>query len=369
MSEPNTSDELIAFLLVCGAGLSTALGASFVFFPKLVTLTSHKTLAGALGASAGVMLYVSFVEIFVKSHSSFADAGYEDQTAYMLATSCFFAGCLLMMLLDRVVHSLAVGKHAHNIPHVHEVACDKEDTASPSIIDHAPSLDEHRENEVEGTEVAHCVGCSADPCKELDNWKHNAEAEMKSADNAAAIYTLEEGTKAKTVDQSSTTTVGTSDMNADDHKLMNMGLQTALAIGLHNFPEGLATFVASVNDPKVGAVLAVAIGIHNIPEGICVSLPIYYATGNRVKAFMWALLSGISEPIAALLGWAILANVFSDEIYAVLFGLVSGMMITITMKELIPTAHRYDKDDSVVTYSVLAVLAVMAVSLILFASG
>merc|ERR1712072_176356 len=85
--------------------------------------------------------------------------------------------------------------------------------------------------------------------------------------------------------------------NADNGKLQKMGLMTALAIGIHNFPEGLATFVATLHDPNVGAALAVAIGIHNIPEGLCVSIPIYYSTGSRTKALAWALLSGISEPI------------------------------------------------------------------------
>lgn len=146
-----------------------------------------------------------------------------------------------------------------------------------------------------------------------------------------------------------------------------MGINTAIAIGLHNFPEGLATFVAALADPKVGAILAIAIGIHNIPEGLCVALPIYYATGNRWKAFCWALLSGASEPLAALLGWAILANSFSDDMYAVLFGLVAGMMVIISTRELLPTAHRYDPDDTVVTYSFIAGMVIMAFSLVLFA--
>jgi ZIP family zinc transporter len=145
-----------------------------------------------------------------------------------------------------------------------------------------------------------------------------------------------------------------------------MGLHTALAIGLHNFPEGLATFVATLDDSKVGGVLAVAIGIHNIPEGLCVALPIYYATGDRKKAFLWALLSGLSEPIAAVLGWLILANSFSSSTYAVMFGIVAGMMVYISSKELLPTAHRYDSEDSVVTYSWMFGMGILALSLVLF---
>merc|ERR1711957_996499 len=118
-----------------------------------------------------------------------------------------------------------------------------------------------------------------------------------------------------------------------------MGLKTALAIGLHNFPEGLAT---------------------------CVATPIYYATGDRRKAFLWGCLSGVSEPVAAGLGWWILASHFNDTMYATMFGLVAGMMVTIVAKELLPTAHRYDKGDTVVTYSFIVGMAIMALSLVLF---
>ena len=154
--------------------------------------------------------------------------------------------------------------------------------------------------------------------------------------------------------------------NQPDKKLIKMGLNTAVAIAIHNFPEGLATFVAALGDSKVGAVLAIAIGIHNIPEGLCVAMPIYYATGNRWKAFGWALLSGLSEPFAALLGWLVLANVFSPTAFAVLFGLTGGMMVIISVKELLPTAHRYDEQDTVVTYSFIFGMMVMALSLVLF---
>ena len=151
-----------------------------------------------------------------------------------------------------------------------------------------------------------------------------------------------------------------------NHRLVRMGINTALAIGLHNFPEGLATFVAALDDPLVGAILAFAIAIHNVPEGLCVALPIYYATGNRMKAFMWAVLSGASEFIAALLGWAVLANSFSGNLYGFLFGLVTGMMVIISVRELLPTAHIYDPQDTVVTYSYIGGMAVIAVSLVMF---
>ena len=154
----------------------------------------------------------------------------------------------------------------------------------------------------------------------------------------------------------------------DHHRfgLQKMGLLTALAIGIHNLPEGLATFIAALADPLNGVAIAVAIALHNIPEGVCVAMPVYYATGNKLQAFGWAILSGIAEPFAALLGWAVLANSFSDLIYGVLFGLVAGMMVIISSRELLPTAHRYDPEDSVVTYSFMVGMAIMALSLVLF---
>lgn len=152
----------------------------------------------------------------------------------------------------------------------------------------------------------------------------------------------------------------------DDEKLVRMGVMTAVAIGIHNFPEGLATFVAALSDPSVGLALAVAIAIHNIPEGLCVAIPVYYATGNRWKAFGWALLSGISEPIGAGLGWLILKDIMSELVYGILFGVVAGMMVNITLHELIPTAVRYDPADKVTTNSIIVGMAIMALSLILF---
>ena len=102
-------------------------------------------------------------------------------------------------------------------------------------------------------------------------------------------------------------------VSSHDRALVRMGLATALSIAIHNFPEGLATYIATVDDPAVGLTLAVAIAIHNIPEGLCVSIPIYYATGDRKKAFLWGLLSGITEPIGALFGWAVLSNSMSSQ--------------------------------------------------------
>lgn len=205
-----------------------------------------------------------------------------------------------------------------------------------------------------------------------DIQKQAIDAEEKLSDEGSGhgdhehTPDCERNSKKKSETESNPADDASSVQNDHDAKLMSMSINTALAIALHNFPEGLATFVATLNDPKVGAVLAVAIAIHNIPEGLCVAMPIFYATGNRRKAFWWGVLSGASEPVAALLGWAVLANSFSDTLYAVLFGLVSGMMVVISVRELLPTAHRYDPEDSVVTLSFIAGMIIMALSLVLF---
>jgi len=151
----------------------------------------------------------------------------------------------------------------------------------------------------------------------------------------------------------------------DFQKLYRMGLFTALAIAIHNFPEGLATFASALKDPKLGVAIAVAIAIHNIPEGIAVSIPIYYATGSRKKAFVYSFLSGVSEPVGALVGFVILRSFFNDTIFGVMFAGVAGIMVFISLDELLPTAQAYGEHHLSI-YGLVAGMAVMAVSLLLF---
>lgn len=299
----------IGFLLVTGSGLATTLGAAVVLSERLVQLASQRVLAASLGISAGVMLYVSFIEIMVKSKDSFQEAQHQEKDAVLYATLCFFAGILMMTLIDVVVHLLDP-KAGHADP----VAAKAESQAEGAAAAAAPT-------DAEGSGAAeHGEPLGAPP----------AEA------------------------------------GAPDAKLKRMGLLTALAIAIHNFPEGLATFVATLDDPAVGASLAIAIGIHNLPEGLCVAMPLYYSGGNRLKAFAWAFFSGLTEPLGALIGWFILNGVLDQNLYGVLFGLVGGMMVQVCVHELLPTAHRYDPGDTVVSKSVFLGMAVMALSLVLF---
>jgi len=427
----------VAFALVAGSGLATAVGASVVFFPSLVKMASRRVLAAGLGFAAGVMIYVSFVEIFFQSVTGFTQQGYSTFAAYGFAVICFFCGVASMVLIDLVLRLFS--KHHHHHHHEGEEKAPKNEVeANPDQTAGLKKDDFVADDAILSVQdVPFCACCLDNPGGDLDEWQRRAREEEDNLQNLRSLdcgrtqdgsesanknvtnpnvsdkfvsvpsgispladtvpedkpYNAESLFKSKQTPPTDEevgkeveeplkvlSRVAEADDLSDvsenqapegvahqpDKKLIKMGLNTAVAIAIHNFPEGLATFVAALGDSKVGAVLAIAIGIHNIPEGLCVAMPIYYATGNRWKAFGWALLSGLSEPFAALLGWLVLANVFSPTAFAVLFGLTGGMMVIISVKELLPTAHRYDEQDTVVTYSFIFGMMVMALSLVLF---
>ena len=147
---------------------------------------------------------------------------------------------------------------------------------------------------------------------------------------------------------------------------MKMGVMTAVAIAVHNFPEGIATFMAALENPTLGIAIATAIAIHNIPEGIAVSIPIYYATGSRKKAFGITLLSGLAEPLGALLTYLILMPFLTPVVMGCVFAVVAGIMVFISIDELLPGAHEYG-EHHIAVYGLISGMAVMALSLILFA--
>ena len=152
-----------------------------------------------------------------------------------------------------------------------------------------------------------------------------------------------------------------------DKKLMRMGIFSALAIGIHNFPEGLATFIAGLSNPEIAYPIAFAIAIHNIPEGIAVSVPIFFATGSRKKAFKLSFLSGLSEPLGAIIGFFLIYTFIgiNSVILGVLFALVAGIMVFISLDELLPTAKEYGAHHLSI-YGLVAGMALMAFSLLLF---
>ena len=149
-------------------------------------------------------------------------------------------------------------------------------------------------------------------------------------------------------------------------RLMRMGVMTALAIGIHNFPEGIATFTSAVDNMALGVAIAVAIAIHNIPEGIAVSIPIYYATGDRRKAFRLSLLSGLAEPVGAVLAYLVLTPFMTPTLMGCILAGVAGIMVFISIDELLPAAREYG-EAHISIYGVVAGMALMAVSLILLA--
>ncbi len=266
-----SSTVLFAFSLTLFAGLATGVGSALALLTKR---TSTKFLSIALGFSAGIMLYVSFVEILPEGMESLVSALGETSGSWA-AVGAFFAGIAFIAIIDKLVP----------------------DAENPHEI--------HTVEEMNGTSEAH---------------KAN---------------------------------------------LMRMGVFTALAIAIHNFPEGIATFIAALNDPNLGIAIAVAIAIHNIPEGIAVAVPVFYATGSRKKAFRLSFLSGLAEPAGALIGYFFLIRFLNDAMFGFVFAAVAGIMVYISLDELLPAAKEYGEHHLSI-YGLIAGMGVMAVSLLLF---
>jgi len=262
----------LAFALTLFAGLATGVGSAIAFFSRR---TNTSFLCVALSFSAGVMLYVSFIEIFPKARIALTE-GLGIQNGYYVTTLAFFAGIALIALIDKLVP--------------------------------------HRENPHE---------------------MHKVE-DMETGGNTPHF-----------------------------HGLYRMGVLAALAIGLHNFPEGLATFIATLQDPALGIPIAIAIALHNIPEGIAVSVPIYFATGSRMKAFLFSFVSGLAEPVGAVIGYLLIMPYLSDTLFGILFAMIAGIMVFISLDQLLPAAQKYGKHHLSI-YSLIVGMGVMAISLALF---
>lgn len=274
---------IFAFLLTLIAGLSTSIGSLIAFFAKK---TNKKFLSISLGFSAGVMIYVSMIEIFQKAQDALVmELG--EKTGAILTVISFFGGMFLIALIDKLIPS------AEN-PH------------EPKNV------------------LADCEGCG--DCE---------------------VCVKEQKTKQQ------------------QNQLLRLGVFTALAIAIHNFPEGIATFVSAFQDPSVAIPIVAAIAIHNIPEGIAVSVPIYQATGSRKKAFLYSFLSGLAEPVGALLGWLVLIPIMNDMVYGIIFAGVAGIMVFISVDELLPASREYGEHHLSI-YGLIGGMMVMAFSLLLF---
>jgi ZIP family zinc transporter len=351
-----------------GAGLATGVGGALVFFPQFIRAVPQQIILGvSLALSAGVMLYVSFNEIFAKSLAEIEgefDPDDKPGTAVAITTVCFFAGMFICICLELFVHWLAK-KRGIAQPGCAAHAC------AAHAHSHADALTANGDGDhdcVDG-EVCKHSACESEPLGNAGDMEMGARKERASSkETAPAATTATTDVAYHVADvKGGTGEEGEGKMSAlEQKKLTRMGVMTALAIGVHNFPEGLATFLATVDDISSGASLGVAIAIHNIPEGLCVAMPIFYATGSKWKAFGWSLLSGITEPIGGIAGYAILQPLFTPLVYGIVFSMVGGMMVFIVCHELLPAAHRYMGSTNKATAWFLAGMIIMAASLVLF---
>ncbi|RXJ85323.1 zinc transporter ZupT [Arcobacter cloacae] len=278
MDDLTLNNYLIAFSLTLFAGISTSIGAVLAFFSKE---KNYKILSLGLGFSAGVMIYVSFMEILVKSKESFFEIYKSESLAEFLMIVCFFLGILLSAFIDYMIPK--------------------------DVNPHEPK-------------------------------------------SSGELNVLKEDVKTSTLKLA---------------HLKRTGIFTALAIGIHNFPEGFATFTASLESFSLGLSIAIAIAIHNIPEGMSISLPIYYATNSKKKAFWYATFSGLAEPIGAVVGFFLLYPFLQDSTLAIIFGIVAGIMIHISFDELLPASRIYGNAHTTILGICLGML-VMSLSLLAF---
>ena len=275
------SGLISALILTLIAGSATGIGGALVLFKKKI---SSNFLAGALGLSAGVMIFISLAELFPEAQAMISDIGLPHGEAFVLIA--FFVGMGIITLIDFAI-------------------------------------------------------------PEYEN-PHEA-SELSLSDKTAAVGVLEH--------------------TGGEKALHRLGLLSALAIAVHNFPEGIATFIGALNDPEMGAGITFAISIHNIPEGIAVAIPIYYATKSKGKALLYATLSGLSEVVGAALCLAITA-IFGIDLtggspaFPLVLSAVAGIMIYISLDELLPTAEKYGKHHIAIA-GVVGGMALMGISLLI----
>lgn len=262
------SSFLIAFLITLLAGLSTGIGSVIAFFADK---TNKNLLTFSLGFSAGVMIYISFMEILPES-IELISTSYGNNAAWY-ALLIFFVGIGFSLIIDKSV------------------------------------------------------------------------PEKSNPHEVRLVESMNEDVKKK--------------------KLHRLGIATAIAITIHNFPEGIATFMAAYTNLELGIPIAIAVGIHNIPEGIAVAVPIYYATASRKKAVLWSFLSGLSEPLGALIAFLVLMPFITSTLLGFVLSAVAGIMVFIAFDELLPGAREHGDNHHISTYGVFLGMFVMAISLLL----
>lgn len=270
--DPNV---LKSFMLTLFVGLTMGFGSLFSF---LIKDENKKFLSFSLSFSAGIMLYISFMEILPEG-IHLIEESIPGTSGHIIALASFFGGMIFTAFLEKFVHSIG-GHHHHDIDELHA----------------------HGEKSEEDIDKGH---------------------------------------------------------------LEKLGLMTAVSIAIHNLPEGLAIFTAGIKDITIAIPLAVAVILHNIPLSIAISVPIYYSTKSKKKAFLYSALVGLCQPIGAIVGYLIFSNFFSDMLFGILFAIISGIMIFVSLDELLPTSQQYE-DHHYSVYGTILGMFVMAVSLMFF---
>lgn len=260
-----------------------------------------KVLCATLGFSAGVMILISLVEMFQEANTSLAGE-FGEKMGLFYTFLAFFGGMAIIALIDNLV----------------------------------PSDENPHEVNTMTIEV------------------HNQATEQQKA-----ILTFSPDEQ-EVVE--STASKGGVDKGA---KLMRVGIFSSIVIAVHNFPEGLATFVSAMDNIELGISIAVAIALHNIPEGIAIAIPIFYATKRKGQALLHSTLSGLAEPLGGVFGYFVLSSFLSPSLLGAVLAFVAGIMVYISLDELLPTAENYG-EHHVAIIGVISGMVFMSFGLVLF---
>jgi len=407
-ADDSSSRVLLALMLSLAAGASTGIGALVPFF-----ISRFKTLplVISLGVAAGVMIYASFVEVFAETQEIFMNAGFLPAEAYGLTTGSFFAGAVFAMVLDALIHLFVPFPDYRDLP--------KEMTAVSSIIqggsDHPNvtgsstssssgilgstsqhSIEQHRivltsaaaaatggNGAVALTNLASANKHHSSPAQDSrrgnvrsapgrDSSLHSRfgggasnEGRSNSEDSDVPHPQAEVQSQSTPPVPGGAKAINPSSVSHHSRDVIKVGLSTGLALALHNFPEGMATFFSTISDPSFGISIAVAVAVHNIPEGIAVSVPIYYATGSKWKAFLYSLLTGMAEPVGGLVAYLFLVSFdMNKTVFGVILGMVAGIMVLVATHSILPLAFRSEVKTYVVSLSVFLGMVIMSISLV-----
>ena len=303
--QSQTSPILQALYAGLFTWIMTAIGAALVFLFKG---SNRKVLDMALGFTGGVMIAASFWSLIAPAIDAVEvqnELGQSTLPSFLPPAIGFFIGALFMFILDKAI------PHLHIFGKMKEAEGPKTDLKKTSLLVLAIAI----HNIPEGLAVGVAFGALVIP-------------------EFANVYSL------------------------------GAAVALGIGIGIQNFPEGFATFTATVYDPAIGVTLATAIAVHNIPEGIAVSVPIYYATKSKRKAFYISFLSGLAEPMGALIGFLIFRTVFNEALFGISFAFCAGIMVYVALNELLPVAKEYGEPSDTIIGVTIGMI-IMAISLIM----